>query len=248
MIALDGVTKSYGAKAVLKNVSLRLAAGQTHVLLGSSGCGKSTLLRLMLGLIEPDAGTITLDGERVTPRSQRRLARRVGYVIQDGGLFPHLDAEANVSLAARTCGWDSKRVRARIDALASLIGLGRAELSRPPSRLSGGQKQRVALMRALMMDPPALLLDEPLGALDPIARTTLRRELKRIFNALRKTVVIVTHDIGEAAFFGHTVTLLDGGVIAQHGAFPDLAERPAGPFVAEFINAQRPPEELRAYL
>ncbi len=175
---------------------------------------------------------------------QLELAQQVGYVIQDGGLFPHLTAGENVTLAARVAKWESARVMSRLSELSSLIGLEPSLLMRYPKQLSGGQRQRVGVMRALMLDPAYLLLDEPLEALDPIARSNLQGELKRIFGILGKTVVLVTHNINEAAFFGHTVTLIHRGKIEQHGDFSDLARNPATPFITEFLNAQKPSQWL----
>jgi osmoprotectant transport system ATP-binding protein len=246
MIRLNQVTKSFGDRRVIDALSLQLATGQTHVLLGSSGSGKSTLLRLIAGLIEPDEGEIWVNADRMTPASQRALALRMGYVTQDGGLFPHLTVDKNVALVARTLGWPEERIRCRMLELSELAQLDSSLLARYPRQLSGGQRQRVSIMRALMLDPQLLLLDEPLGALDPIIRAGLRQELKRIFDSLRKTVVLVTHDMSEAAFFGSSVTLIRDGCVVQRGDFSELASHPASAFVTEFIHAQLPPQPLRA--
>jgi osmoprotectant transport system ATP-binding protein len=248
LIAVRGVSKRYGATVALDDVSLQVAAGETHVLLGSSGSGKSTLVRVVLGLLEPDVGDVTVDGVRVTPAARRRLVGRVGYVVQEGGLYPHLTAADNVTLPAEAAGWPRERAAARLRELGALVELDAAALGRYPVELSGGQRQRVGLMRALVLDPPVLLLDEPLAALDPVVRAGLQVELRRIFAALAKTVVLVTHDVGEAVLFGTVITLLRGGRVVQQGTFADLAERPAEPFVREFLRAQTPPAELRAYL
>jgi osmoprotectant transport system ATP-binding protein len=163
----------------------------------------------------------------------------MGYVVQGGGLFPHLTAADNVALVARWLSWDEPRVEARLRELAELVRLPFDSLARFPAQLSGGQSQRVGLMRALMLDAPVLLLDEPLGALDPITRYDLQRDLRGVFQRLGKTVVMVTHDLAEAAFFGGKVVLLDGGQIVQQGAIEDLVRSPATPFVARFVQAQR---------
>ena len=192
-------------------------SGLTHVLLGSSGSGKSTILRLILGLISPDSGSIRVDGELLEPKTRRTLLAKMGYVVQEGGLYPHLTARRNVTLAAEARGWDEDRIAARVEELAALVGFDDAILRLHPDEISGGQRQRVGLMRALMLDPPFLLLDEPLGSLDPLVRADLQQQLKEIFTPLGKTVVLVTHDIGEAAVFGHTVTLMTEGRIVQQG-------------------------------
>jgi osmoprotectant transport system ATP-binding protein len=248
MIAVHHVSKRYGATVALDDVSIAVASGTTHVLLGSSAAGKSTLVRVILGLVAPDAGEVVIDGVAITPSARRHLVGRVGYVVQEGGLFPHLTAGGNVSLPAEAAGWSRARALERVRALAALVDLDDEVLRRYPAELSGGQRQRVGLMRALMLDPPVLLLDEPLGALDPIVRAGLQAALRRIFATLGKTVVLVTHDVREAVLFGSTITLLRGGRVVQQGTFADLARKPVEPFVTEFLVAQAPPPELKQYL
>jgi len=237
---LEGVSKSYDGKIALHPTDLDVEPGRTLALIGPSGCGKSTLVRLLIGLVAPDAGTIRFAGRAVEPAFHRELRRRVGYVIQEGGLFPHLTAADNAVLQARDLGWDEARIRARRHELAGLVGLDEAMLARYPAELSGGQRQRVGLMRALVLDPEAVLLDEPLGALDPIIRRRLQEDLRGIFRTLRKTVVLVTHDLAEAAYLGDRIVLMREGRIVQIGTFAELRDRPAEPFVTEFVNAQRP--------
>ena len=217
------------------------------MLLGSSGSGKSTLVRVILGLVTPDIGEVFVAGVRVTPSPRHRLVGQVGYVVQEGGLYPHLTAAGNVSLPAEAAGWPRSRIAVRLEELATLVALHEGVLRRYPSQLSGGQRQRIGLMRALMLDPPVLLLDEPLGALDPIVRADLQIELREIFATLGKTVVLVTHDVREAVVLGQTIALLRDGRVVQQGPFADLARRPVEPFVSEFLLAQAPPAELRAY-
>ncbi|MBD3161672.1 MAG: ATP-binding cassette domain-containing protein [Candidatus Eisenbacteria bacterium] len=240
MIALENVAKSFGGKRALEPTSLALPPQKTLALIGPSGCGKSTLLRLVIGLIAADSGRITIDETEMTPATARALRRRIGYVIQEGGLFPHLSAARNVSLMAEHLGWDRRRIRERIAALAELVGLDPAILDRTPHRLSGGQRQRIGVMRALMLDPELLLLDEPLGALDPVIRRRLQEDLRGIFRRLGKTVLLVTHDMGEASYLGDEIALMQAGRIVQRGTLADLLERPRDRFVTEFIRAQRP--------
>ncbi|HKB03741.1 MAG TPA: ATP-binding cassette domain-containing protein [Gemmataceae bacterium] len=243
MIDVREVSKAFGPVRVLDRVSVTVAPGRTTVLLGPSGGGKSTLLRLMNGLVRPDAGEVLFEGKPLAPATVRSVRHRIGYVVQDGGLFPHLTASGNVSLLARYLGWDRVRVRDRLTALGELARLPADTLARYPAELSGGQRQRVALMRALMLDPAVLLLDEPLGALDPITRSQLQDDLRTIFRELNKTVVLVTHDLAEAAFFAEEVVLLASGRIEQMGSMRELVREPATPFVAEFVRAQREPLE-----
>jgi osmoprotectant transport system ATP-binding protein len=248
VIAARGVSKRYGDTVALDDVSLEAAPGTTHVLLGASGSGKSTLLRVILGLVAADAGDVVVDGVAVTPATRRHLVGRVGYVVQEGGLYPHLTARDNVALPGEAARWPRERLAERIGELAALVGFDEGVLRRYPGELSGGQRQRVGLMRALVLDPPLLVLDEPLGALDPIVRAGLQVELREIFARLRKTVLLVTHDVREAVLLGTTITLLRGGRVVQQGTFLDLAQRPAEPFVAEFLRAQAPPPALREHL
>jgi osmoprotectant transport system ATP-binding protein len=239
-IELRGVAKRHDGVEALQPTTLALPPG-VNVLLGPTGSGKSTLLRLITGLARPSAGEIVLWGQRVTPQSIGPLRRRMGYVIQEGGLFPHLTAEANVTLAARHFGWDDGRVARRLEELVELARFPRDGMGRYPVQLSGGQRQRVSLMRALMMRPELLLLDEPLGALDPMIRAELRSDLREIFAHLGQTVILVTHDLGEAEFFADRVILLKEGAVVQQGGFADLIERPADDFVVRFVRAQSRP-------
>lgn len=239
MIELRGVSKTYGDHQALAPVDLRFQDGKTTVLIGPSGCGKSTILRLIIGLIRPDQGEIVIDGHVLTAENMVMRRRGMGYVIQEGGLFPHLTAEQNVWLMQRHLGEEVKDCVRRVTELAKLTRFPDDALTKYPGELSGGQRQRVSLMRALALDPPILLLDEPLGALDPIVRNELQTELKQIFESLRKTVVLVTHDMGEAAYLGDSIVLLKEGEIVQQGTLDDFKSRPASEFVTQFLNAQR---------
>ena len=239
MIALETISKSFDGRVALAPLDLSVATGKTTALIGPSGCGKSTVVRLIVGLITPDTGAVCFDGETLSPSNVALMRQRIGYVVQDGGLFPHLTAAENIALMARWLNWPDDKVNARLTALTALTHFPVDGLHRYPVQLSGGQRQRVALMRALMLDPDVLLLDEPLGALDPIIRFELQTELRDIFRTLNKTVVLVTHDMGEARYFGDRIVLMRDGAIVQQGNFNELIEDPAEPFVADFIRAQR---------
>ena len=239
-IELRGVAKRYGGVEALRATTLSLGRG-VSVLLGPTGCGKSTLLRLLTGLSRPSAGEVLLWGQALTPGTVGALRRRIGYVIQEGGLFPHLTAAANVTLAARYFGWDAGRIGRRLEELIELTRFPRDGMARFPAQLSGGQRQRVSLMRALMLGPELLLLDEPLGALDPMIRAELRVDLRAIFDRLGQTVVLVTHDLVEAEVLGDRVVLMKQGAVVQEGTLRDLVERPAESFVERFVRAQSRP-------
>ena len=241
MFSLNNVSKSFGSVQVLKPTTIEFRTGESSVLIGPSGCGKSTLLRILVGLVEADEGTISFENTPLTPNNILEMRRRMGYVIQDGGLFPHLTARQNVSLMAQHLGWSKSKMDQRVDELSDLTRLPKHALDRFPAQMSGGQRQRVGIMRALMLDPPVMLLDEPMGALDPLVRFDLQEDLLKIFKSLKKTSIMVTHDMGEAAFFGDRVMLLCEGEIVQQGRLDDLIHNPANEYVARFINAQRIP-------
>jgi osmoprotectant transport system ATP-binding protein len=242
-VVFSDVTLDLGSVRVLRDLSLTLSAQKTHVVLGPSGCGKSTLLRCLTGLVVPQVGAVSVFGRPVTPTSspaQRDANRAMGLVLQDGGLFPHLTVRDNVTLPATLAGWSADRIGERVDQLGALVSLSPDLRDRFPRALSGGQRQRVALMRALFLDPPLLLLDEPLSALDPRSRPELQDELKRIFGTLEKTVVLVTHDIPEALHLADTVTLLDNGRVAQHGPGEEIIRHPASDWAAGFVRSSVP--------
>jgi osmoprotectant transport system ATP-binding protein len=239
LIQLVDVAKRFADIPALHSTNLSIERGTTTVLIGPSGCGKSTLLRLIIGLVESDSGTINFDGSPITHGKIDLLRRRIGYVIQEGGLFPHLTARANVLLMARHLGKGDDEMQSRLSELCPLTRFPENFLGHYPVELSGGQRQRVSLMRALMLSPELLLLDEPLGALDPLVRASLQKDLKEIFARLRQTALLVTHDLSEAAYFGDEIVLMNEGRIVQRGSIVDLREKPASSFVSEFINAQR---------
>ena len=239
MFELRHVVRQYGNAIALDGVDLTIAAGRTTALIGPSGAGKSSVLRMLLGLDWPDSGEVRFDNAPLRRGALLDHRRRIGYVIQEGGLFPHLTAAANAGLLARTLGWPVQRIAARIEELATLCQLPRDALARYPAELSGGQRQRVGLIRALMLDPPVLLLDEPLAALDPIVRNELQTQMRTLFASLRKTVVLVTHDVAEAVYLGDTLVLMRDGRVLQQGSVRELMEKPTDAFVPAFMTAQR---------
>jgi osmoprotectant transport system ATP-binding protein len=239
LVQLIGVAKTFGDASAVHATDLSVERGKTTVLIGPSGCGKSTLLRLIIGLLEPDSGQIQFDGAQLRSDKIDFVRRRIGYVIQEGGLFPHLTARGNVLLMARHLGRNENESVARLNELCALTRFPENLLDRYPLELSGGQRQRVSLMRALMLSPELLLLDEPLGALDPLVRAALQKDLKEIFARLQQTALLVTHDLAEAAYLGGQIVLMNEGRIVQQGSIVDLRERPASNFVSDFINAQR---------
>jgi osmoprotectant transport system ATP-binding protein len=239
MVSLEAVSKTFADRVVIRPTTLKLLAGERLALIGPSGCGKSTLLRMIVGLAAPNTGRVRVGDVEVTAETARQVRRRIGYVIQDGGLFPHLTAEQNVSLVGRLDGWDDEKLRVRVREMAKLARLPESLLDRWPRQLSGGERQRVGLMRALMLDPDVLLLDEPLGALDPIVRARLQEDLRDAFQTLNKSVLIVTHDMAEAAYLADTIAVVREGEIVQRGTMKQLVESPAHPFVRELVSAQR---------
>jgi osmoprotectant transport system ATP-binding protein len=245
MFELEQVSKRFGGTWALHPLDLRVPPGRTTVLLGPSGCGKSTLLRLMNGLLRPDSGRVLFRGQPLREEELLSIRQRIGYALQGGGLFPHLTAERNATLMARYLKWPAERVHARLRELVELTRFPLDALGRFPGQLSGGQRQRVSLMRALMLDPDVLLLDEPLGALDPMIRHELQGDLRDIFARLGKTVVLVTHDLAEGAFLGHHVVLMREGRIVQQGPLAELERAPADPFVTRFFQAHHLPVEGR---
>jgi osmoprotectant transport system ATP-binding protein len=239
MVELRDIVKRYGAREALNVPALAIETNKVTALIGPSGCGKSTLLRIVLGLIVPEKGTVQIDGKALTPDTAQAVRREIGYVVQDGGLFPHLTAAENVQLMAVYLGQSPEAVTQRLGELCALTHIDQGMLDRYPAELSGGQRQRIGLMRALMLDPELLLLDEPLGALDPLVRAGLQSDLKEIFARRGKTVVFVTHDMGEAAYLADRIVLLKEGKLIQEGSLADFKNQPADPFVSEFLNAQR---------
>jgi osmoprotectant transport system ATP-binding protein len=239
MIDLKNITFSYSHQTVLRNFELSFQKGKNTVLIGPSGCGKSTILRLINGILSPQQGSVLIEAQAIKRQNIIPVRRRMGYVIQEGGLFPNMTAHENITLMARRLKWTSVKIEDRLNHLSLLTQMDINILGRYPRNLSGGQRQRVSLMRALMLDPDVLLLDEPFGALDPLIRNELQINMHDIFKKLSKTVVFVTHDLNEAAFLADRVVLLNNGTIVQSGTIKDMVKNPASEFVMQFIAAQR---------
>ncbi len=242
MITLEHVSKRYGPDNVaVKDLSFEVGDGELTVLVGPSGCGKTTTLRMINRLIEPTAGRILIAGENVLTKNPVTMRRGIGYVIQQGGLFPHRRVFDNVAVVPRLLGWDSARVERRVNELLELVGLDPKNYGRRfPHELSGGERQRVGVARALGADPPVLLMDEPFAAVDPVTRQRLQNQFLDLQEALKKTIVFVTHDIEEAAKLGDRIAVLSkGGVLEQYDTPAEILGRPATPFVADFVGADR---------
>jgi osmoprotectant transport system ATP-binding protein len=248
MIRLDSVSKRFSnGQIAVDALSLEIPAGETCVLVGPSGCGKTTTLKMINRLIEPTSGRIFLDDDDVTRADPVQLRRRIGYVIQQVGLFPHQTIGTNVGTVPRLLGWKRERIVERVDELLRLVGLEPAEYrDRYPAQLSGGQRQRIGVARALAADPPVLLMDEPFGAIDPVTRMRLQDEFLRLQGEVQKTVVFVTHDIEEAVKMGDRICILEiGGKLAQYDTPAEVLGSPASPFVADFVGADRGLKRLR---
>jgi osmoprotectant transport system ATP-binding protein len=242
MISLVEVSKRYeSGSAAVESLTLEVVDGEVCVLVGPSGCGKTTTLRMINRLIEPTGGQLFIDGRDVLSMDAVELRRGIGYVIQQGGLFPHRRVEDNVGTVPRLLGWDKARTKARVDELLDLVGLPAKDYARRyPHELSGGERQRVGVARALGADPPVLLMDEPFGAVDPVTRLRLQNLLLDLQSEIKKTIVMVTHDIDEAAKLADRIAVLSkGGHLEQYATPPEILGRPATPFVAQFVGDDR---------
>ena len=241
MITFDHVTKRFPDGTVgVDDLSLEVPDGEVVVLVGPSGCGKTTTMRMVNRMIEPTEGRILLDGSDVMASDPAELRRQIGYVIQQVGLFPHRTITENIATVPQLLGWDKERVAARVAALMETVGLPEGVRDRFPHQLSGGQRQRVGVARALAVDPPVMLMDEPFGAVDPIVRTRLQDEFLRLQAEVRKTIVFVTHDIDEAIRMGDRIAILaEGGKLQQYDTPEAILAEPANDFVADFLGAER---------
>jgi len=238
MLEFRGVSKSFSGTTVVQPLDLFIEPGEVVVLLGPSGCGKTTILRMVAGLVSPTSGQITVDSIPLNEQIMSAVRRKLGYVIQEGGLFPHLTAVENVTLMPRHDGWPRQRIDERLTQLLQMTQFPKSGLDRYPNELSGGQRQRLSLMRALFLNPRILLLDEPLGALDPLIRAGLQRDLNDVFSRTGTTVLLVTHDLVEAGRFADRVCVMHAGRIVQQGQFAEILEKPSDGFVSEFVSSQ----------
>ena len=242
MIELRGVTKLFpdAARPAVDHIDLVVPSAETCVLIGPSGCGKTTTLRMVNRLIEPTSGSIMVEGEDVTRGNPVELRRRIGYVIQQIGLFPHMTIFENIATVPRLFGWPKDRIARRVEEMLILVGLEPAQfLTRYPRHLSGGQRQRVGVARALASDPPVMLMDEPFGAVDPVVRSRLQDEFLDILRRLKKTVIFVTHDIDEAIRMGDRIAIMEEGRVAQYDTPDRLLAEPKSAFVADFVGTDR---------
>lgn len=238
MIDIQHLTKRFASHTAVNDVSLAIGQGETLVLLGTSGCGKTTTLKMINRLIEPTSGSISVDGIDVVKQAGPELRRRIGYVIQDGGLFPHYSVAEAIATVPKLLGWEPAAIQERIHELMAKLQLPETILNRYPAELSGGQRQRVGLARALAIKPPVVLMDEPFGALDPFTRRHVRRELFGLNELRETTVVLVTHDVSEAIELADRIALMDKGRIVQIGPPDELLNQPANDFVRDFLDDQ----------
>ncbi len=242
MISLRRVSKHFpgAARPAVGDLSLDITEGDTVVLVGPSGCGKTTTMKMINRLIEPSSGSITVNGRDVMEQDPVELRRGIGYVIQSIGLMPHRTVAQNIAIVPQLLGWDPSRIRSRTDDLIETLGLDPEMLTRYPSELSGGQRQRVGVARALAVDPPVMLMDEPFGAVDPIVRERLQDQFLAIQQRLKKTIVFVTHDIDEAIKMADRIAILNvGGVIEQYSSPEEILREPANEFVKQFVGVER---------
>jgi osmoprotectant transport system ATP-binding protein len=246
MIGVENLSKYFGKVKAVDGISFKVKEGENLILLGTSGCGKTTTLKMINRLIEPTNGKITVNGKNVTEQQPEELRRSMGYVLQNTGLFPHYTVAENIAIVPQLLKWDKKRIDDRTHELMHKLNLDTKYLNVYPEQLSGGQQQRVGLARALMADPPVLLMDEPFGALDPVTRFNIRKEFIELDELKRKTIIMVTHDVQEAFELGDRICLMDNGKIMQAGTPAELLFKPANGFVKEFLKEQRLQLEFKA--
>ncbi|QKJ32477.1 ATP-binding cassette domain-containing protein [Mucilaginibacter mali] len=246
MISVKQLSKDFCGFKAVDHISFEVAEGENLVLLGTSGCGKTTTLKMLNRLIEPTSGEIAIDGKNIMQQQPETLRRGIGYVLQNTGLFPHYTIYDNIAVVPKLLGWDDAKIKARVNELMDKLHLDASVLQSYPGQLSGGQQQRVGLARALMADPPVLLMDEPFGALDNVTRTKIQAEFKQLDELTRKTIIMVTHDVQEAFELGDRICLMDKGNIMQIGTPAELLFSPANDFVRDFLQGQRLQLELKA--
>jgi osmoprotectant transport system ATP-binding protein len=246
MIKAENLIRKFGNSIAVNDISFEVKEGENLILLGTSGCGKTTTLRMINRLIAPDSGTIFLNGVDISTRQPEELRRGIGYVLQNHGLFPHYTVAENIAIVPRLLKWKNEDIRKRADELFQKLNLDPVLADKYPAALSGGQQQRVGLARSLMVNPPVLLMDEPFGALDNLTRISIRKEFKALDELVKKTVVMVTHDVQEAFEMGDRICLMDKGEIKQIGTPEDLLFHPANDFVADFFKEQRLQLELKS--
>jgi osmoprotectant transport system ATP-binding protein len=246
MIKVEQISKSFGKTKAVDNISFDVAEGENLILLGTSGCGKTTTLKMINRLIEPTSGNIFINGQNILEQPPEELRRGIGYVLQNNGLFPHYTVAENIAVVPQLLKWDKKQTDKRIHELLEKLHLDRSYLNVYPKELSGGQQQRVGLARALVADPPVLLMDEPFGALDNVTRAKIQAEFKALDELKRKTIIMVTHDVQEAFELGDRICLMDKGKIVQCGTPADLLFKPAATFVKDFLKEQRLQLEFKA--
>src|ERR1700759_2333516 len=239
MIKVDHISKSFGKVKAVDGVSFEVEDGENLILLGTSGCGKTTTLKMINRLIEPTGGEIYIAGKNIKEQQPEELRRGIGYVLQNNGLFPHYTVAENIAVVPQLLGWDKKQIEHRTHELLEKLHLDKSHLRAYPKELSGGQQQRVGLARALVADPPVLLMDEPFGALDNVTRSKIHAEFKALDELKRKTIVMVTHDVQEAFELGDRICLMDKGKIVQCGTPADLLFKPADSFVRDFLKEQK---------
>ncbi|SEA43007.1 ABC transporter ATP-binding protein [Pedobacter hartonius] len=246
MIKAENLVKKFGSSTAVNSITFEVKEGENLVLLGTSGCGKTTTLRMINRLIEPDSGTIFLNGTDIRSQQPEVLRRGIGYVLQNHGLFPHYTVAENIAIVPRLLKWDNEAIRKRADELFQKLNLDPSLKDKFPAALSGGQQQRVGLARSLMVNPPVLLMDEPFGALDNLTRISIRREFRLLDELVKKTIIMVTHDVQEAFEMGDRICLMDKGEIRQIGTPEELLFHPANEFIADFLNEQRLQLELKS--
>ncbi|WP_448700960.1 ABC transporter ATP-binding protein [Mucilaginibacter sp. AW1-3] len=246
MIEVENLSKYFGQIKAVDGISFDVKEGENLILLGTSGCGKTTTLKMINRLIEPTKGKIIVNGKNVNDQQPEELRRSMGYVLQNTGLFPHYTVAENIAIVPQLLKWDKKQINDRTRELMDKLHLDHQYLNVFPEQLSGGQQQRVGLARALMADPPVLLMDEPFGALDPVTRFNIRKEFRDLDELKRKTIIMVTHDVQEAFELGDRICLMDKGKIVQAGTPAELLFKPSGDFVKEFLKEQRLQLEFKA--